>query len=344
MKLLKPLLIGLGVFIVLILIVGLIQPTTFSYERSMLIDATPDVVFSKVNDLRAWEEWGPWSKQDSTLQVTYGEKTVGEGAYYTWKGDEKVSGAGKVTIVESEPHRSLRCLLEFEQGGQGEGWFRLEPTEAGTMTYWGMSFEMPYPFNAFSIFSAGAMEQSINEMLDMGLNGLKSVCESQSSLGLEVQPIDYPGQGFLTIRGTVSMQDVGAVQAFFSESFGKITAAIAQRNLQMAGMPCGLYFTWDEESGVTDLAAAIPVSQRVDLSSEGIQYHEVPASRALLIDYYGDYSGLGAAHQAMDAYMAAHGLVNLPPVIEQYVSDPGTEADSSKWLTKVIYLVREGAQ
>jgi hypothetical protein len=29
------------------------------------------------------------------------------------------------------------------------------------------------------------------------------------------------------------------------------------------------------------------------------------------------------------------------PVIEQYVTDPGQEPDSSKWLTRVFYPVEE---
>ncbi len=340
MKFLKPLLIGLGVFIALVLIVGLIQPTTFSFERSVSIDASPEVIFAKINDLKAWEEWGPWAKQDSTLQVTYGEKTVGVGASYSWSGDEKLSGKGKLTITESKAPEALRCQLEFGQGGTGEGWFRLEPTDSATITYWGMSFGIPYPFNAFSILSMGQMEKSVNDMLDMGLSELKKVAENAAAKNFDVQQIDYPGQKFLLIRKTVSMREEGAMQRFFSESFGKIAAFVAQHNAQMAGMPCGLYFTWDESTGMTDMAAAIPVGQKIDASSEGIEYLEIPASKALLIDYYGDYSDLGAAHQAMDAYLSANDLEHIPPVIEQYVTDPGAEPDSNRWLTKVIYLLK----
>jgi hypothetical protein len=41
----------------------------------------------------------------------------------------------------------------------------------------------------------------------------------------------------------------------------------------------------------------------------------------------------------MDEYMTSNKLRNVPPVIESYLTDPGAEPDTAKWLTKVIYYV-----
>jgi effector-binding domain-containing protein len=54
----------------------------------------------------------------------------------------------------------------------------------------------------------------------------------------------------------------------------------------------------------------------------------------------GGYSGIGKAHEAMDAYMASNKLEQKAPVIEEYITDPGSEPDSSKWLTKIMYLIK----
>jgi effector-binding domain-containing protein len=40
----------------------------------------------------------------------------------------------------------------------------------------------------------------------------------------------------------------------------------------------------------------------------------------------------------MDDYLKANKLKAGAPVIEEYVTDPGTEPDESKWLTKIYYL------
>ena len=108
---------------------------------------------------------------------------------------------------------------------------------------------------------------------------------------------------------------------------------------EMAGAPCGLYFTWDEASKTTDMAGAVPVKKKTE--AEGFSAIEIPATEALLIEFYGDYHNIGAAHTAMEQYIAATGAKTTPPAIEEYVTDPGTEKDASKWLTKVYYPLEQ---
>ena len=43
----------------------------------------------------------------------------------------------------------------------------------------------------------------------------------------------------------------------------------------------------------------------------------------------------------MDEYMKDFGLLNNPPIIEEYVTDPSTEKDPAKWLTKIIYYIAQ---
>ncbi len=58
-----------------------------------------------------------------------------------------------------------------------------------------------------------------------------------------------------------------------------------------------------------------------------------------MIDYYGAYDKIGEAHMAMDDCMADMKMRSVPPVIEEYVTDPASESDTSRWLTKVIYFI-----
>ncbi|HMR44901.1 MAG TPA: GyrI-like domain-containing protein, partial [Saprospiraceae bacterium] len=68
---------------------------------------------------------------------------------------------------------------------------------------------------------------------------------------------------------------------------------------------------------------------------------EIPASKMLLINYQGGYNGLGEAHYAMDDYIKEKGYKISSPVVEEYVTDPGNEPDSTKWVTKVMYFVEK---
>lgn len=88
-----------------------------------------------------------------------------------------------------------------------------------------------------------------------------------------------------------------------------------------------------------DLAVAFPFV--VDKKVEKYPYSlfTVPAGRAISVDFYGPYDSLGNAHRAIDLYLAEKKLRALSPSIESYITDPAKEADTLKWLTKVIYLV-----
>lgn len=343
MKILKPILIVLGILIALTLIIGLIQPTHFAYDKSKVINAPKQTVFNQINNLKNWENWGPWDDYDSTLQVTYGEVYEGPGGTYKWTGDAKTSGNGTITLTESTPD-SLNFDLDFGGEGSAKGWFKLADAEGGgTNTTWGMSFDVPYPFNAFTIFTKGAMEKNIYDMFELGLSDMKKYCEGNPGTGssLEVQEIDFPGRTFLTMRKVINFNEANAISEFLGQSYGVIGQAMGPSGIQMSGPPSGLYYDYNVEAGTTDMAAAIPVENGAKVSGNEVQVVQIPAGRSLLIDYYGNYKGIGAAHEAMDAYLAKNGLKHGTPVIEEYVTDPGLEPDTLKWLTRVYYPITQ---
>ena len=86
------------------------------------------------------------------------------------------------------------------------------------------------------------------------------------------------------------------------------------------------------------MAAAMPVNR--PLKAEGIQTIRVPRGTAYSVDYYGPYDKVGPAHLAIDRYFKENGLTLKPPVIEEYVTDPTKEPDSSKWLTRIYYFAQ----
>ncbi len=59
---------------------------------------------------------------------------------------------------------------------------------------------------------------------------------------------------------------------------------------------------------------------------------------AYTIDYPGAYEGLKYAHQSLNKYFQTNGLRLKPPVIEEYITDPMAEPDTTKWLTKIYYF------
>ncbi len=332
MKVLKIILYVLLGLIGLFLLLGLIAPREVTTSRSVVIEAPKEAVFNTVNNLETWESWSPWKEMDPAMKVSMGDPTMGKGAFYTWEGE--TSGSGKMAITESTPPDSLAIKVEFEGMGEADGDWSFEEMEGGTKTTWGFHTDFPYPWNAMLLFQD--FEGAIHKDYDRGLELLKENVEAKVANttynGYEVKKVALPARHFITRRKTIPMDKMAE---FYTQHLGGIFKAVQDNNIEMNGMPCGLYYTWDEEKQETDMAAAIPVKE--ETAVEGYDFITLPEGEALLVDYYGDYEGLGDAHMAIDEYLKASGEKAGAPVIEQYVTDPAEEPDTLKWLTKVYY-------
>jgi effector-binding domain-containing protein len=339
MGILKKILFALLGIITLALVAAAFMPKHFTYERSTDINASKEVVFGIVNDLKTQETWGPWQKEDPTIKNTYNDIVSGVGQVSKWTSEK--SGNGTQTITESLPPTSVKTKLEFEGQGDSEGWFRMEDGENGTTkAYWGMSFDMDWPTNLMgALFMSGTM----NKMFDTGLASLKKMAEEQAATApaspLKVQEMDYKGATFLGMRVQTSIEEA-TKQSFFSERITKIADMMDKIKMQAAGSPTGVYYTWDEANNKTDMAVAMPIAPGTAVAGDpNLKVFEVPANRALVVDYYGPYEGMKAAHEVLGAYVKEKGLKEIAPVLEEYVTDPEVEKDPSKLLSRVYYFV-----
>ena len=60
--------IGLAVVIVGILIAASLKPSTVHYERSAVINASPERVLPHIADFHKWIAWSPWDKLDPNMK------------------------------------------------------------------------------------------------------------------------------------------------------------------------------------------------------------------------------------------------------------------------------------
>lgn len=154
------------------------------------------------------------------------------------------------------------------------------------------------------------------------------------------QPYDitegpYTPHTYVTHRETVSLD---ALQAFYMTHLPGAYAAALAAGLVPAGPATGLYWSWDEENGTADMAAGVPVdaAEPAALPDDYVLLTPPPGNAAILA-YYGDYDGLGEGHRAMGAYLGER-AESATLVLEEYVTDPTTETDPDKILTRIVYL------
>lgn len=154
MKVLK--IIGIALLALLILLYGIsfFLSSEVHVERSRVIPAKAEVIFSQINDLKKWEEWSPWHQMDENIQLTYGDPTMGEGAWYSWTSE--TLGDGKVVISDSRPYSYIETDLDFMEEGTAIGYYRFEPVADSTKVTWVMDTDM----------GSGALDKYMGLMMD----------------------------------------------------------------------------------------------------------------------------------------------------------------------------------
>jgi len=173
---LKIVLIALVVLVAAVLVYAATKPGTFAVERSQLVAAPAEKVFTLVADMKAFNTWNPWLRRDPGSPLRYEGPTSGPGAAYSW--DSKKLGAGRMEVLEANaPSRvamRLDFLRPFKSTNRVEFSFEPQPG-AQTRVTWRMTGPMPYVSKLMSVFFA--MDKMIGPDFEAGLVNLKVEAE-----------------------------------------------------------------------------------------------------------------------------------------------------------------------
>lgn len=326
MKALKIIGLTIGV-LVLLVVIGMYIPGDVNVKRSVTIAAPADVVLNNVSDLNSFQKWNPWYELDTNMvQVVEGE--AGQvGHIYTWTSDNV--GSGYMKIVDVTDHSVIYELVFGDDPNNASSTsFDVSENEGGTVVEWTMSGEMPFLLSLM-------MDAGIGADFERGLGYLKSISEEEAMAGsnLVVEEIDLPVQYYIGHQDTLGFAEL---EAFFGQHFGALYGGLSANAENMATPPTALYWDWDTENQMTIVAAGIGVADP-NTVLEGYDMFTVGGGKALQVKYYGPYDGVGAAHEAIDAYLMSHeGMEVAIPVIETYANDP-SGLDPSEILTIVTY-------
>lgn len=329
-----PLLLLIGIYCLLCVL----GPKNLNVERSTVIEAPKTAIFNLVNDIQKWEKWSSWNLRDTAMIITYPGKTVGVGGNSAWVSETE--GNGTQEIVESIPGERLKTKLIFEGfGDPSHSVFKFEDEGDKTKVSWAMeTTELSFPLRGMMMLMG--MKGDIASNYEESLSNLKTLVETRirekTYDGYKINDIRLPEKHFIFNRQEVGMDQI---QQFYATNLGSLFAKVQASGVEMDGMPCGLFYSFNEKNQTTDMAAAIPTKESLiipDASSISL-----PAKRAIQVDYYGDYHHTDQAHDAIEEYLKDNGLFNDYPVIEEYVTDPTVVKNSEKWLTKVTYYVSD---
>lgn len=339
MKTLKPFLIFLLFVAISAGILSILLPASQKLEKTVTINAPASVVYEQLSKLKHFNNWSVWSKQDSSAKYTLSGTDGTVGASTAWSGDPDISGDGKITITALEPGKKVSHSFEFAQPkkAKGSSVFSLNENNGLTTVTWHFEMATPRPWNIFNLFYS--MDKQMGNDFEKGLIALKELTESKTGTATgktyEVQTLDFPATTFAIIRQQVKWTDITS----FYQQHISILYDESKKNNITAGAATGLYFVWDEKNQQTDMAAAVPVPAGSGVQNNIIRFEDIAASKAVYVTHTGSYNKIADAHNSLDKYLAENKLTQKAPVIEQYIYGPSNEKDTSRWLTKVVYLI-----
>jgi effector-binding domain-containing protein len=345
MKILKVIILSLVVLVAIAAVVGFISPAHVHVERSLTIKAPSEIIHSQINELKNWTKWSPWYKMDSTMQIEYNTVASGAGAGYKWVSNDKKVGCGEMTITSSTKD-SISTAMNFSDNGIATANFILsgsgnpnDSSNGQTNVTWTMDMDMG--MNPVGRIFGLFMDKMVGSDFENGLKNLKKISEAvparpKTYRGFEVLEENTPERIYIVKKDSMNWDKI---EEFYARNLPDLLEALAKSKLEIAGLPSSLYFKWDSISKTAVMAVAVPVNADIKTKIKGYETMAIPAGKNLRIMYQGGYTKIGGAHMAIDEYMKEKKLRQQNPVIEEYISGPGKETDSTKWITNVYYRV-----
>ncbi len=186
--------IGLATYIAM-------QPDSMAITRSIKIAAPPSAVYAQLNDFHKWEDWSPWAKMDPNAKNTFEGPESGEGAMFSWAGNDQV-GEGKMTIIEVKPDEFIKMKLEFKKPMECTNLteFVLKPAGDQTELVWTMSGKSPFVAKAMTLVMD--MDKMVGDDFEKGLAAIKSIAEGKPKepAPAEAAPIEtHPAETTLEV-------------------------------------------------------------------------------------------------------------------------------------------------
>lgn len=333
MKILKTIAKVLIVIIALGAVFSIFLPSMRHVERSIEIAKDPSVVFSQVNNLKAWKNWSYWDNLDSNMVSKYEGPEEGAGAKHSWESEHPQVGVGSMTITAVTAPQSISTELQFEDMISKGGW-TFDKSETGTKATIFMDIELGF---AGRIFPGLMIDKWLGRDFEETLSNLKEWCEQlpeAPSATWTVEQINTTESNMLYVDVTCKASDIGMM---LGQSYGAIGQVMGKQQLAQAGPVFAVYHKYSLDTVV--FQACIPVT-KAGKDDGMVKAAKFPGAKAVKLDYYGDYPGTEQAHYYIDEWTQKNNITISGSPWEEYVTDPMVEKDTSKWLTRIYYPVQ----
>ncbi len=167
-------LLGVALFLI---IGGFLLPKGVSSEREIVINRSPDAVFSVLQDFRHFPEWSPWLVNRPDVEYRVSDPSAGPGARLVWSGADTDAADGQLNIVAADHSQRVEMELELQDRYRMDSWFELSPDPGGTRVVWAMTMEFG-TFDLVGRYLGLMLPGLVGRDYQLGLESLKGYLES----------------------------------------------------------------------------------------------------------------------------------------------------------------------
>jgi effector-binding domain-containing protein len=330
------LLVGL---LFLLVLISFFLPSTYHVQRSTIIATQANIPFGLVSDFKTWNTWSPWHQLDTNMHKEYSNTTGEKGSWFSWSSTVPEAGTGKMTVTEVIPNKRIQLDLEVSGMGISNIVYTFEEIENGTNVTWtldckgeGMPWYLIIPSKYFNLM----MDGMLGKQFEKGLVQLKELSEAtpvaDRVAGFEVEERNMQPMLLAGVRSVVSQSNLTGNT--FAKWFAQISQTLSSQQIKPVGAPLTIYYSYEPKK--VEVEAAIPVASSGNNQGE-VKFHATTAFKALVVKYYGGYNNMEPIYIAAYDYIKQNGKTSTGPPMEIYVTDPGMEKDTSKWLTEIVF-------
>ncbi|NJO12863.1 MAG: SRPBCC family protein [Gammaproteobacteria bacterium] len=227
MRILRTILFALLALLILLVLGGLLLPSSARVQRSVRIQAPPAAVFEVVNSFKRFNEWSPWYELDPGARYLYSGPEQGVGARFEWSSSKPEVGEGSQQIIESRPYEHVRTRLDFGPQGTAEGQISIVPFEQGSEVTW--SFEAQFGYNLLQRYFGLMYDRWIGADFERGLARLKALLETgsadaPSASQMQIEVAEVSAADVVAVEGVSSLEPA-AVHAALEEAFARVRSS-----------------------------------------------------------------------------------------------------------------------
>ncbi len=343
MKVVRIILVLLGLLILLVVGIGFFGPSEMNVSHKKVLKAPLPAVWEQVVEFKNWPNWSPWAASDPEMKVTYNEAgSRGVGGGYSWDGPK--TGIGEMEIREITEGEEIGMDIGFDMGDGMEYStcdMQFKEVEEGTEVVW--NFESTGGTGFFQRIMNVVMPSMLTGMYETGLTAMEKAANDNPftskeapALEMGMEEVDLEGFHYIGKRYTdVKVADI--TKEMYSAAYQEIFTVTGANGdvAKLIQPPISVTEAYDDETTSSTFSIAMKSSEEIyggmKLASAYIKPH-----KAITFMHIGPYETLSDTYEKMMPAIYAKGLTPLMPCYEIYMTDPGTEPDPSKWETQIV--------